>query len=245
MRCVYCQNWQISQSPREMQGKEMDAAALARAMLYLQDQLHCHNINLVSPTHFVPQIVRALCEAVTLGLKVPLVYNTGGYESLEILRLLDGIVDIYLPDIRYADDAVARRYSGAPEYLAHNRATIAEMYRQVGHLVMGDDGVARRGLIVRHLILPERLAGSAESLTWLATEVSPDVHISVMAQYYPAFRASDHPPLSRRITRAEYDEVVKLVDDLGMENGWIQDLDSPDSYRPDFTRPARPFAEGA
>jgi len=174
MRCVYCQNYQISQSHREMRGKEISRTELARQMISLQNQ-GCHNINLVSPTHFVPQIVRALVEAVPMGLHIPLVYNTGGYDSVDTLRVLHGIIDIYLPDIRYASDKTAREYSHAREYVANNRAALREMYRQVGNLVTDEQGVAQRGLIVRHLILPGQLAGSRDSLAWLAHELSQEL----------------------------------------------------------------------
>lgn len=172
MRCVYCQNHQISQDRRKLRGREMDCHTLAQMLLYLQNNLGCHNINFVSPSHFVPQMVRVVLEAVPLGLRLPLVYNTSGYDSAETLKLLDGVIDIYLPDIRYSDNKVAKKYSSAPGYVEHARAAIKEMYRQVGGLVVDKAGVAQRGLIVRHLILPEGLAGSEEALTWLAREVS-------------------------------------------------------------------------
>jgi putative pyruvate formate lyase activating enzyme len=241
MRCVYCQNHQISQDRRKLRGREMDCHTLAQMLLYLQGKLGCHNINFVSPSHFVPQMVRAVLEAVPLGLRLPLVYNTSGYDSEETLKLLDGVIDIYLPDIRYSDNNVAKKYSSAPGYVEHARTAIKEMYRQVGGLVVDKEGVAQRGLIVRHLILPEGLAGSEESLTWLTREVSPDIHLSIMAQYYPAHHANRFPALARRITEAEYDSVVALLDRLGMENGWIQGLDSPDNYQPDFERGGHPF----
>jgi putative pyruvate formate lyase activating enzyme len=241
MRCVYCQNHQISQDRRRLRGQETDCQALAQQLLYLQDVLGCHNINFVSPSHFVPQMVRAVLEAVPLGLKLPLVYNTGGYDSIDTLKLLDGVIDIYLPDIRYADNKVAKKYSHAPGYVEHARVAIKEMYRQVGSLIVDDKGVAQRGMIIRHLILPEGLAGSEESLTWLEQELSPDVYLSIMAQYYPAHRASLFPAIARRITKAEYNKVVALLEELGMENGWIQALDSPDNYQPDFRREGHPF----
>ncbi len=241
MRCVYCQNHQISQDRRKLRGQEMDCHTLAQMVLYLQNDLGCHNINFVSPSHFVPQMVRAVFEAVPLGLRLPLVYNTSGYDSVDTLKLLNGVIDIYLPDIRYADNKVAKKYSRAPDYVEHARAAIQEMYRQVGNLVVDGEGIAQRGVIIRHLILPEGLAGSEESLTWLAREVSPDVHLSIMAQYYPAHRANRFPALARRITEAEYSSVVALLDRLGMENGWIQALDSPDNYQPDFEREKHPF----
>jgi putative pyruvate formate lyase activating enzyme len=241
MRCVYCQNHQISQDRRAQRSKETDSHTLAWHMLYLQNELGCHNINFVSPSHFVPQIVRAMLEAVPLGLRVPLVYNTSGYDSLKTLKLLDGIIDIYLPDLRYASDKWARRFSRASDYVAHNRAAIQEMYRQVGDLVLDEDGVAVRGVIVRHLILPNGIAGSRESLTWLAQEVSPTITVSIMSQYYPAHRAKEIPLLSRTITKTEYAEVVDLVNSLGLEKGWLQGMGADETYQPDFTRDGHPF----
>jgi putative pyruvate formate lyase activating enzyme len=158
-----------------------------------------------------------------------------------MLRLLDGIIDIYLPDIRYADNEIARKYSHVKGYVEVNRAGIKEMHHQVGNLVVNEDGIAQRGLIVRHLILPERLAGSDASLTWLAEEISPEVHLSIMAQYYPAHHAPRYPALTRRINEAEYIEVMAILERLGMENGWFQELDAPESYQPDFTREGHPF----
>jgi putative pyruvate formate lyase activating enzyme len=241
MRCAYCQNHQISQDRKAQRSKETDGHTLARHMLYLQNELGCHNINLVSPSHFVPQIVRAVLEAVPIGLRLPLVYNTSGYDSLKTLKLLDGIIDIYLPDLRYASDKWARRFSRVPDYVAHNRAAIKEMYRQVGDVVMDEDGMAVRGVIVRHLILPNGLAGSRESLTWLAKEVAPTITVSIMSQYYPAHRAKEIPLLSRAITLSEYSEVVELVDSLGLENGWLQEMGAGETYQPDFTRDGHPF----
>ncbi|MDP2931112.1 MAG: radical SAM protein, partial [Chloroflexota bacterium] len=241
MRCVYCQNHQISQSWRAQKSKETDFHALAEKMLYLQDELGCHNINLVSPSHFVPQIVRALLEAVPMGLRIPLVYNTGGYDSLTTLQELDGIISVYLPDLRYASNSSAQRFSYAPDYVAHARRAITEMYRQVGNLVTDESGVVQRGLIVRLLILPNRLAGCEESLRWLAGELSPTVTVSVMSQYYPSHRAPQIPLLSRKITAAEYQAVVRTLSELGMENGWVQALEAAENYLPDFERDGHPF----
>jgi putative pyruvate formate lyase activating enzyme len=244
LKCVFCQNHQISQPERGEGGRETDAAALAGWMIYLQDKLGCHNINLVSPSHFVPQIVRALMLAAAAGLKIPLVYNTNAYDSPDTLHELDGIVDIYLPDIKYADDRLAMKYSQAKGYVAHSRAAISEMYRQAGDLVTDENGVAQRGIIVRHLILPNDIAGSEDSLAWLAKEVSPAVTVSVMAQYYPSHRARKVPLLSRKISYTEYRRVVKLVEKLGLENGWVQDMAAPENYLPDFDRPGHPFKPG-
>jgi putative pyruvate formate lyase activating enzyme len=241
MRCVYCQNHQISQNWRKEQSKTMEPATLAEKLLYLQNELGCHNINFVSPSHFVPQILKTLLLAIPMGLKLPLVYNTGGYDSLETIKALDGIIDIYLPDLRYASDKPAKQFSQAPHYTEHARKAIKEMYRQVGNLITDENEVAQRGLIVRHLILPENLAGSEESLTWLVKEISPEVSISLMAQYYPTHHAARYPALSRGITEAEYNEAVDLLEKLGIENGWIQEMSAPGTYQPDFERESHPF----
>ena len=243
MRCVYCQNYQISQDPAAQESREVDFHTLAERMLYLQNRLGCHNINFVSPSHFVPQLVRAVLEAVPMGLRLPLVYNTGGYDSLATLRELDGIISIYLPDLRYASDKWARKFSQAPDYVAHARAAIQEMYRQVGNLVLDEAGVAQRGLIVRHLILPNGIAGSEDSLTWLAGEVSPAVTVSIMSQYFPAHRAPRIPVLARRILPSEYAEVLGLLDRLGLESGWVQKVGAAENYLPDFAREGHPFED--
>jgi putative pyruvate formate lyase activating enzyme len=243
MTCVYCQNFQISQNPQGQKENEIEAVELAGKMLYLQNELGCHNINLVSPSHFVPQIVRALLKAIPLGLRVPLVYNSGGYDSLEIIRSLEGIIDIYLPDMRYASDEIAKKYSGAENYVQNNRAAIAEMYRQVGDLVIDELEIAQRGVIVRHLILPNRLAGSVEALTWLARQISPSITLSLMSQYYPTHKAKDIPELARSISYEEYREAADLLEELGLDNGWLQEMDAPANYLPDFERDGHPFEE--
>ncbi len=241
MRCVYCQNYQISQDWERQQSKEMDFHTLAERMLYLQDGLGCHNINFVSPSHLVPQLVRALLEAVPMGLRLPLVYNTNSYDSVSSLRELDGIIGIYLADLRYASDKWARKFSQVPNYVERARAAIQEMYRQVGDLVVDDRGIAQKGLIVRHLILPNGLAGSRDSLTWLVSEVSPTITVSIMSQYFPAYRASRIPSLSRTILPSEYSEVTKLVDELEIENGWVQEIGASENYLPDFAGKEHPF----
>jgi putative pyruvate formate lyase activating enzyme len=240
MRCVYCQNYQISQDYAAQEGNEVEISVLAGQMLYLQE-LGCHNINLVSPSHYVPQIVKAVLEAVPLGLRLPLVYNTSSYDALETLRELDGIVDIYLADLRYASNEFSRRFSEADDYVESSRVAIKEMQRQVGDLLVDDDGIAIKGLIVRHLILPNGIAGSRDSLGWLVEEVSPRVAVSLMSQYFPTHRARDYPELSRTISPREYDEAAKLADELGIESGWRQGMDSPRHYRPDFDNEAGPF----
>jgi putative pyruvate formate lyase activating enzyme len=241
MRCIYCQNHQISQNWKKEKSREMDCRTLAEKMLYLQDEFGCHNINFVSPSHFVPQLLRAVVEAVPMGLRVPLVYNSSGYDSVDSLEELDGVISIYLPDLRYASDRWAKKFSHASDYVARARQAIKEMYRQVGDLVVDESGVAQKGLIVRHLILPNGLAGSEESLTWLAREVSPTVTVSIMSQYMPLHRAPRMPLLSRKITFEEHEAVLRLVADLGMENGWVQEMEAAEEYLPDFEREGHPF----
>ncbi len=241
LRCVYCQNYQSSQDWEKQRSKEVDFSTLAEDMLYLQDELGCHNINLISPSHFVPQIARALTEAVPMGLKLPLVYNTNSYDSIKTLEELDGIISIYLPDLKYASDVYASQLSEAPDYVARSHQAIKEMYRQVGGLVVDKSGLAQRGLIVRHLILPNGLSGSRESLTWLAKEISSRVTISAMSQYHPIHRAHQFPLLSRSISPSEYQEVLKVMEELGLEKGWTQKMDAQEDYLPDFEREGHPF----
>jgi putative pyruvate formate lyase activating enzyme len=193
-------------------------------MVWLQEQ-GCHNLNLVTPTHFMPQILKALGIARERGFDLPIVYNTSGYESTEALRLLDGIVDIYLPDMRYSDDAAARKFSVAPHYPEINRAAVREMYRQVGNLVLDEHGIAKRGLIIRHLVLPRGLSGTEGAMKFLAEEISRDVYISLMSQYFPAFKANEFKELSRRITKDEYKDARRSMEKLGLENGWVQEFD--------------------
>ena len=245
LRCAYCQNHQISQNHRAQSKNQVDHQTLANHMLYLQDEMDCHNINFVSPSHFVPQIVRALLAAVPMGLHIPLVYNTSSYDSVDSLKALDGIISVYLADLRYASNKWGQKLSQVSDYVERARIAIKEMYRQVGNLVVGEGGMAQRGLIVRHLILPGELAGSRESLSWLVNEVSPSVAVSIMAQYYPAHRALKIPELARRITTQEYEEVIALLNELGLENGWVQEMDATDTYLPDFAREGHPFEPAA
>jgi putative pyruvate formate lyase activating enzyme len=240
LKCTYCQNFQISQGT-DANKIELDSPGLAAIMLHLQDKLGCHNINLVSPSHFVPQIVEAVLHAVRQGLKIPLVYNTNAYDSLETLQALEGIIDIYLPDLKYSSDKWAHKYSGAKNYVGTSRRAIAEMFRQVGNLVTNEDGLAQKGLIVRHLILPHEIAGSADSLKWLAEKISRDITVSIMAQYYPSHMAARDPLLSRKINSSEYNQVISLIEELGLENGWLQEIDSAEFYLPDFDSKGHPF----
>jgi putative pyruvate formate lyase activating enzyme len=206
LACVYCQNWEISQI---RSGQEMEPPQLAEVMLRLQ-QAGCHNVNFVSPTIYVPQILAALPHAIDGGLRVPLVYNTGGYDCVEELRLLDGVVDIYMPDIKYSDDKTAGRYSIVKGYYETAKAALREMHRQVGDLVV-DDGVAVRGLVIRHLVLPRDLAGSDEVMQFIAEELSRDSYVNVMAQYRPEHKALRYPELSRRLTAEEYRSALEAA----------------------------------
>ncbi|MBC7260561.1 MAG: radical SAM protein, partial [Chloroflexi bacterium] len=219
-RCMFCQNYPISQLGI---GQQVTVQRLAEMMLELQAR-GCHNINFVTPTHFVPQILAALAIAVEGGLHLPLVYNSSGYDAVETLRLLDGVVDIYLPDAKYADDDVARRLSGFRGYVEANRAALKEMFRQVGaELLLDENGLALRGMIIRHMVLPEGLAGTQEVLAWIAHELSPSVHISLMSQYFPAHKTVGDPVLGRKITEEEYFEALAAFDALGLERGWRQE----------------------
>lgn len=212
LRCIFCQNWTISHLG---EGDIISFDALADMMITLQNY-GCHNINLVTPTHQVPMILRALDIAIYKGLEIPIVYNCGGYESVDTLKILDGIIDIYMPDFKYADPEVAKRYSKAEDYPAVAKSAIKEMHRQVGDLIIDDRGIALRGLLVRHLVLPDGLAGTEEVVKFLVEEISPNTYTNIMAQYYPCFKAYDYPPLDRRITQDEYKKAVKAAREAGL-----------------------------
>jgi len=234
MKCVYCQNYQISQ---EHTGNTFSAIQIASEMLNLQGQ-GCHNINLVSPTIWIPQIAEAFFIAKESGLKIPVVYNTGGYERKQVIKLLEGIIDIYMPDIRYSSDNMAQKYSGVKNYVKNNRQSLIEMYRQVGGLVFDGNGIAKKGLLIRLLVLPGNIGGVKETLDFIKDELSPDVYLSIMAQYHPEYMAFNYPELSRSILPGEYFQVVEYAEKLGLVNGWIQDYTPPekDFFRPDFNR---------
>ena len=223
LKCVFCQNWDISQ---RRAGKEVRAAELAAMMLELQ-LLGCHNINFVTPEHVVPQVIEALPIAIEGGLRLPIVYNTSGYDSLESLRLLDGLVDVYMPDFKYGSAEVARRYSKADDYVDAVKAGLKEMQRQVGDLVFDERGLARRGLLVRHLVMPGGVAGTRDVMRFLAREISPNVYVNLMDQYYPAFKTDRYREIDRRISDNELREAIQAARDAGI-------------YRLDSRAPAKP-----
>jgi putative pyruvate formate lyase activating enzyme len=231
---------------REQRANEVSFERLAEIFLELQKQ-GCHNINWVSPTHFAPQLAKSLLIAAERGLRLPVVYNTNCYDSVEVLRLLDGIVDVYLPDLKYSDEEAGREYSKVTEYVRHSRACLKEMYRQTGaSLVMGEDGLLKRGLVIRLLVLPNDIGGIGDSLRWISEELSPKVAVSLMAQYFPTNKVGleRYPLISRKIRWSEWHEAVEQMEALGMDEGWMQDFDSASEYyRPDFGNAKMPFKD--
>lgn len=221
LRCPFCQNFPISQLGN---GEELTTLGLAGKMLQLQRR-GAHNINFVTPTHFLPQILAALWLAIPRGFSLPLVWNSSGYEKLDALQLLDGVVSVYLPDMKYSDDLIACELSGAREYVRINRAAVSEMLRQAGQLRVDGDGIAVSGLIIRHLVLPEGKAGSGEILPWIAANLGQETHVALMSQYFPAGRAAAMPGIDRPVNHDEYDAACETLEKAGLENGWVQELD--------------------
>jgi putative pyruvate formate lyase activating enzyme len=247
LRCVYCQNYQISQTHKAQIKNEVTHERLAEMMLELQAR-GCHNINFVSPTHFAPQMARAILIAAEQGLHLPIVYNTNAYDSAAVLQLLDGVVDVYLPDLKYAENEAGYLFSKVSSYKDCARLAIKEMYRQTGpELIFDEDGLLQRGLVIRLLVLPNEIGGVRESLRWIRDELSPRVAVSLMAQYYPTHQAATskrHVLLSRRITETEWLSALSALDALGMEEGWLQEYDGAAYYyRPDFSNGEAPFAD--
>ncbi len=247
LRCVYCQNYQISQDYPLQKFNEVSVERVAEMALALQER-GCHNIGFVSPTHFAPQMARAILLAARAGLRLPIVYNTNAYDSVEVLRLLEGVVDVYLPDFKYADTGAGSLYSKVPDYPARARAALLEMFRQKGsRLDLDEDGLLRGGLLVRVLVLPNGAAGVGETLAWIAETLSPRVAISLMAQYYPIHRAASnekYAALSRSITAEEWEEALAALEANGLTNGYQQELETAGKYyRPDFRDPETPFRD--
>jgi putative pyruvate formate lyase activating enzyme len=241
LRCAFCQNYQISQEFQHGHPRSLTTDELAAEMLRLQDE-GAHNINCVSPSHMVFQMADAVMVAKRKGLFVPVVYNSNGYDSVDALRRIRGLVDIYLPDIKYLENGVGRRLSGVADYADIVPGVLGEMLDQVGHLEVDDDGIAVRGLLVRHLVLPGYLANSRRCLHFLA-DLSPDTCISIMSQYSPQYRACDYPEIDRALTEEEYGRVMDCALELGLENAFIQELGSQENCLPDFTQEA-PFDFG-
>lgn len=236
MRCVYCQNYQISQ---ESEGEEISVEMLADNMIELQEK-GVHNINLVSPTIWVPQIVEAFLIAKKSGLDLPFVYNTGGYDNPGIIKMLDGIIDVYMPDIRYSNSFLAKKYSGIEDYVKFNRDSILEMYHQVGDLELDKDGIVKKGLLIRLLVLPENIGGIKDTLDFIKNRLSSNIYLSIMAQYHPVYMANGYPELSRRANTGEYLEIVEYARKLGLDCGWTQDHSGlepgKDEFIPDFNK---------
>lgn len=247
LRCVYCQNYQISQTWREQKKNEITHETLAEIMLELQAK-GSHNIGFVSPTHFVPQMARAIFIAAQNGLTLPIVYNTNAYDSVEVLKLLEGIIDIYLPDLKYAENDAGFQFSKVRNYTDFARKALKEMFRQMGdELVFNENGLLQKGLVIRLLVLPNDLAGIEENLRWIRDELSPQVAISLMAQYYATNKAATDERyilLSRRISEREWFSAVEILEELGFENGFMQEYESASYYyRPDFTDTEKPFKD--
>ena len=238
LHCVYCQNHQISQQFRENLPRTLSLTELVDEMLKLQDQ-GAHNINFVSPSHVAFQMADALILAKKQGLSIPVVYNSNGYDSVETLKKIRGLVDIYLPDIKYLDNALGWRYSKVKDYADVIPQVLKEMYNQVGNLVFDDNDIATRGLLVRHLVLPGLIENSRQCLK-LLSEISPNLYISLMSQYSPQYKASQYPEINRPLTDAEYDEIINYAIDLDLENVFIQELESKDTCIPDFSQ-EKPF----
>jgi putative pyruvate formate lyase activating enzyme len=219
LRCLFCINWEVSQGG---EGHRTTLRELAHMMLRLQE-IGCHNINIVTPTHYSPHVVLALDMAAAEGLGVPLVYNTCGWERLEILRMLDGVVDIYLPDFKYAQSAMSAKYSsGAETYPDVTRKALLEMHRQVGVAHPGPRGLMEKGLMIRHLVMPNRVSGTKEVVEWIAANLPRDTYVNIMSQYTPTFKADEHPEISRRITREEFRDAVRWAREAGLTNLDVQ-----------------------
>jgi putative pyruvate formate lyase activating enzyme len=216
LRCVFCQNYDISHLGR---GESITPSEMARAMLRLQE-MDCHNINFVTPTHYAPQIVESLLEAIRMGLQLPIVYNCSGYESIEVIQLLEGVIDIYMPDAKYMEEEYSKRFSNAPDYPDVLRKVLKEMHRQVGDLTINSKGIAERGLLIRHLVMPQGVASSEAILKFIAEEISVHSYVNIMDQYRPEYRSHDYPEISRRITQKEYVEAIQFAKRFHLYRGF-------------------------
>ncbi len=233
LKCIYCQNFEISQNPILEKRKEVTHERLAEIMIELQNK-GCHNIGLVSPTHFSATILKSIYLAAQKGLNLPIIYNTNGYDSVDMLKLYDGVVDIYLPDFKYGNSEYAKKYSLVDNYFEKTKEAIKEMFRQVGDELIYDGDVVVRGLIIRHLILPNDLSDTENVFKFIAEELSPKIHISLMSQYYPTNKAYKDILIDRAIRNSEYEKAIQLLEKYGLHNGWIQEMDSSENYLPNF-----------
>ncbi len=243
LRCVFCQNYVISQNYKVESKNEVTHERLAEIMIELQNK-NCHSIGLVSPTHFSATILKAILIAAEKGLHLPIVYNTNSYDTVEMLKLYDGIIDIYLPDFKWGMNEEGREFSKVKDYFDQASLAIKEMYRQVGSNLVFDNDVVVRGLIIRHLVMPNGLAESENVFRFISKELDPQIHISLMAQYYPTNNAQTNILIDRKISYSEYTRAINLLEKYGLENGWVQEMDANENYRPNFeTDRVNPFGD--
>ena len=233
LKCIYCQNYEISQNPKSERLNEVDHNRLAEIMFELQEK-GCHNIGLVSPTHFSATILKSIYLAAKQGLNLPIIYNTNGYDSVEMLKLYDGVIDIYLPDLKYGNSEYAKKYSLVDNYFEKTKEALKEMFRQVGDELVYEGEVVVRGMIIRHLILPNDLSETENVFKFIAEELSPNVYISLMSQYYPTNKAYKDILINRPLRNSEYEKAIQLLNKYGLHNGWIQEMESSRTYRPNF-----------
>ena len=235
LKCIYCQNFEISQNPKTEMKNVVSHERLAKIMIELQNK-NCHNIGLVSPTHFSATILKSNYIAAQNGLNLPFIYNTNGYDSVDMLKLYEGVIDIYLPDFKYGNSEIAKKYSLVDNYFEKTREAFKEMFRQVGDELIYNGDVVVRGMIIRHLILPNDLSETEKVFKFIAEELSPDVHISLMSQYYPANKAYKDELINRPLHNNEYEKALELLYKYGLQNGWMQEMESVESYRPYFNK---------
>ncbi len=233
LKCIYCQNFEISQNPKIERQKEVTHNRLAEIMIELQNK-SCHNIGLVSPTHFSATILKSIYLAAQKGLNIPIIYNTNGYDSVEMLKLYDGVIDIYLPDLKYGNNEYAKKYSLVDNYFEKTKEALKEMFSQVGDELVYNGNVVVRGLIIRHLILPNDLSETEKVFKFVAEELSPKIHISLMSQYYPTNKANKDILIDRAIRNSEYEKAIQLLEKYGLHNGWVQEMESANNYKPHF-----------
>jgi len=235
LRCIYCQNYQIS---HKKMGREISVEEIVEVFLLLEKQ-GCHNINLVSPTPYVPLIALFIKEAKQRGIAIPFIYNTNAYENCETISILNGLIDIYLPDFKYWFEDIGKQLSDVSAYPFYAKQAIKEMKSQVGNMLI-EGGIGKKGIIIRHLVLPDNLAGSKKILEWIGDNLGTDTYISLMSQYTPLYRASEYPPINRKITESEYDNLIEFLIENGFKNVFIQELESASLFIPDFNK-AEPF----